>query len=98
MATQLQLHTHTTLAQYLPHPPDTGEAELHMVVLKDTPTTPTLMQGIARRCPITLHILQKRCLYGLHIGNTLIGPLNMDMGMHPQWKSTGSIHILNKVS
>ena len=42
-----------------------------------------------------LHILQKRCLYGLHIGNNLIGPLNMDMGMHPRWKGLGSIHILN---
>ena len=89
MATRHQTRNiHTILARHLPHPPDIGEAEVRMVALMDIPATPTLMQGIARIRHITLHILH---------GHTLSGPLSKDMGMHPLWKGTGSIHILNKV-
>ena len=82
----LHRNTHVILKPHLPHPTDTGEAEVGLVAFRHTPATHTPMQGIARRYHTTLLILRART----H-SSTI-------MSIHLIWMTTGIIHISNKVS
>ena len=90
MAILLQLLiNHIMLTWHLPLIPGLGELEVHLVALKDIPTTQVPTQDVVIPCHNIQHILRGHILSGCHI---------KDMELHLRGIDTGIIHNPSKVS
>ena len=82
------LSNHIILIWHLPLIPGLGELEVHLVALKDIPTTQVPTQDVVIPCHNIQHILRGHILSGCH---------TKDME-HLRWIDTGIIHNPSKVS